>query len=119
MHDQTNGNDSLIAARTTTFGLLQWLPETRTDFTLHAADGSAKSYEEYPTPISSLDPAKADQIGPLYEYDAKTDTRGKALVHGSAEEKEANDALYQLRSKYTPKVILSLPACSAEHKEVP
>lgn len=108
IHDQSN-NNAVIAARTTDFGL-HW-PRTRTDFFVQQKDGTLKNYEENPTPFSSLFPSKAEKTGPLFEYDPKTDSKGKALDSASNEQIEAHNALYALRAKFTPKVIAELPAC--------
>lgn len=102
-------NNTVIAARQTDLGLTGL--ETRTDFSIRQADGSQTHFEEYPTPKSSIDPNKADIVGPLYEYNPNTDTRGKQLEPSSTEYKLAQQRLQQLRAQYTIPVILNLPKC--------
>lgn len=108
IHDQSV-NDEVIASRTTRLGILG--AKTRTDFFARQPDGTVKHYEEFPTPLSSLNPAKANLTGPMHEYDPKTDKRGKAIAPDSDEQVIAHNALVALREKFTPAVILKLPSC--------
>ena len=101
---------NVLAARNTSMGSLFHV-DVRTDFPLKQEDGTNKWYEEFPT-HTNLKTGKSDRLDTdLYEYDPTTDKRGRQLPKDSEEYKAAHDALWVLRDRFTPKVILNLPRC--------